>query len=438
MTLRKFKSLSESHSQQLAAFPYRTVARNVDTSLLAAKVVNSLFLNTSYNRLLLIFMTVSMFYNWYRYPFMINSNTTSPTYVDTPLSLQYGKYIIFSLIFVLIAINRLTSVQGMVVRHPFVEIIYFYLFLMPIICGLLVKNFNLFKFGFFAVIPIIFHTYKRTGVNGNALAKFISFCIYLAIIVNFIQVALAVTIGRMPALAYPRTISIRFGSFLDDPNGFGILLALFIGFSIYYYTGIRKIIILAALISSLLLTQSLTAIFVVPISALICFMMFIKREFKRFMKLFIVINFFLAALTVKYFDIIKFYWSIKQGSVVGHGQSVATFLSLNFLNLLGVTPVNFLGESGYINMMGNFGVFYVFVFFLLGIFAIIKIFNLLTNCTVVTNKAILFGILFFLVAVYIGLINLPFENIFPINAIFYILIGIISSGIFNEVIQDKI
>src|SRR6266567_1243221 len=177
-----------------------------------------------YDNVVLILMSVAMFYSSYRYPFMINASGTSETYSDTPLSLQLGKYIIFVMIFTVIAINKLIATREIVFKFPLKCMLYFYLFITPVIYGLIVSSMVLVQSGFFVAIPLVLHTYPRAKLNYEILAKFMSFCVYLAILVNVIQIVLAITIGRMPALAYKGTILIRFGSFLDDPNGFGILL----------------------------------------------------------------------------------------------------------------------------------------------------------------------------------------------------------------------
>src|SRR5262249_19564963 len=79
------------------------------------------------------------------------------------------------------------------------------------------------------------------------------------------QVALFFGYNRLPGLAFYNTWSVRFGSMLDDPNGFGLLLALFLG-TVFESQIPFKFVLSLFLLLCLVATQSATAIVAVFIS----------------------------------------------------------------------------------------------------------------------------------------------------------------------------
>ena len=227
---------------------------------------------------------------------------------------------------------------------------------------------------------------------------------------------------RLPALGYENSFAVRFGSVLDDPNGFGQLLALFIGFAYYYYHGWKCILIISTLFLFLLFTQSMTAILSIPISIIIIYLF---NQFKV-INIFKILSFLMLItflfIIVNYntniYDFIKILYMLKQGSIhahiYGYQQMIDNYTLSTFI---GINPLYGSSESDLINILSK-----GLMIFMLHISLFIITIH---ECRLVINnhfiqhkeKAMHTGIFLFTVSVLIGSVNLPFTVIFPINAL---------------------
>lgn len=383
-----------------------------------------------------ITLLIAFLYNSYRYPLQINAASTSPTYSQTPFILKVGKYLIFSSLYAVLIFTRLYLLPRLKIGNwrqvaSFIFILFLSVF--PIIVGVLNKNIPTLETGFFFLVALVFHLFKPFPIPVSRIVKLLKWLTIIAIIYNFTQVFLFFAVDRLPALAYANSISVRFGGLLDDPNGFGIMLALFIGFSYVYFKGLKRIIILGSLGLSLLLTQSLTALGAITFTVVLVmlgYMLFTYRASKTILWTGIFSLFFLTVLVAALFEqilaFIQLFLLLKAGSIEAHAGTLDVLIESNALHWLGLQSMNGFSETGYINLIINLGVLYTVFFLAYGLYAIYKYFLLFVASE--GNKQVqsiaLAGLLY-LITVYLGMLNLPLEQVFPVNAITAFFLGLV-------------
>ena len=376
---------------------------------------------------LFLLFTVAFFYNSYRYPLMINSSVTSPTYSDTPLLLQTGKYVLFVLLMVYMYV-RFAALRIDKELRIWLVVLLFYLMAAPVVYGMVLGNLELLESGFFVAVSMVLVLCRAVEFDCRRAAKAMHVLLVIYLVVNAIQMVMAVVFGRMPALANPGSAEIRFGSVMDDPNSFGILLSLFAGFAVYYYEGVKRKIFLGLIVVSLIMTQSLTAIG----STSLVFVVLYRDVLAGFLRkhLAAVIVACIAFCSVVFFLRETFINAFggKYYSILGHLDAFSVFEGISLLAIAGLRPTGVLGESGYVNFTVNMGVQYALLFLLLGVLAIREVVGLRKNRHDRCELAVINAVLAFLPTVMIGMTNLPYHQIFPVNAVYYILIGLVISG----------
>jgi hypothetical protein len=202
-------------------------------------------------------LLISTAYLSYRYPLQINSSTTSQVYSDTPPSLQVAK---FALIFITCCISA-----------PFL----FWKRLNRLQAGILILTGIVFSFPLFKLLGGLESRYLEIAfwplaalvlamplknIDLRSVDKYLKVVFFFAIISDAVEVILFLLFGRLPALGWSGGFSVRFGGFLDDPNGFAAVLLLLMGWSFYRFRGKTRLFMQFALVICLLLTQSLTAL----------------------------------------------------------------------------------------------------------------------------------------------------------------------------------
>jgi hypothetical protein len=381
---------------------------------------------------------VGFYYNAYRYPFAINSSGTSPTYSDTPLWLSAGKYLLITLVLMYAVLVRVGSRRRLHVECPLHVVGYLYLALMPIAAGVVMGSPELALMGFFFLVPIVLHLFSGWTLSVARLNRLLAATIYIALAVEALQVMLFLTVGRLPALAYRDSISVRFGSFLDDPNGFGILVCWFISFAALYFRGWRRAAVIALLGVSLLLTQSLTGLgaFVVISVILVAWLVAVRPA--------LLLPVSLAALTLllagglfAYLlrEEISLAYTIflltKEGSLAGHATSFTAFGDLSVLSILGLEPfVERWEETGYVNLLAYFGITYLIVYVAMGVSAAIRYAEMVNRPDADQNtRTFAVGAIALLMAVYLGNLTLPMVEVYPINLFAATLMGVATAGL---------
>lgn len=406
-------------------------------------------INTIFNAFLVASLLVAFFYNAYRYPLQINAGSTSPTYSQTPFILKVSKYLIFSLFYFIAIYTKLFTQATFKFgsrSNMAKTLVAFVLSVLPISWGIVYKSIAIIELGFFFFMALIMHLFHDQKINFIYLGKVLKWGVYVAILYNLVQVLLFAFVGRLPALAYKNSISVRFGSFLDDPNGFGILVALFIGFSYYYFDGGKKWIILGALMLCLLLTQSLTAIASVGLSVSLLMFFYVLYKYRISKQLLLIgvssLGTVLLVFMIFHKEIIAgvtLFFLLKAGSIEGHAESFNVLADSNILNILGAMPMDAFSETGYINLLTNLGIIYTAIYILYGLYALCKYFFLIYEKRDENKiiKSIACGGFLYLLTFYIALLNLPLEQVFPVNVIGAIFLGLVNSNIIkNKVLYE--
>lgn len=393
-------------------------------------------------RLFMPMLLVGTYYSSYRYPFQIGATTTSPTYRDTPAWLSLGKYLLILAFVSALVLYRSAMAKAFRVFRPGIFVIYSYLFVAACALGAAVKDFSLIESGFFYSIPIALHLYHGHGLKYATLNRFLNWLVIISILSNVVQIMLFFLFGRLPALAFKGTILVRFGSFLDDPNGFGLVVALLWGFSWIYYAGWRRVVIVTLLFVSLILTQSLTAIFGVFAAVAVYFAIRIAQSRSAMEKCVLVgVPVFLILILFGWYffdfsviiDAAFSFYLLKKRSILAHASVLSNFNELETYQMLGLAPQGMLGESGYINLLGNFGPMYVLAHVVIGLYAALKYFDVLRNGN--SSRASLAfssGAFCFVFTVLICSTNLPMEQVFPINFLYVSIVGLATSNVLSE------
>lgn len=367
-------------------------------------------------------------YQSYRYPLQISNAGTSPTYSDTPLVLQAGKFV---LAFPLMAISsvRWLGNSARLTRWP-IALATLFLCCFSIIKIIDGRDSQYLNFSFWLLFSLILGL-AVDSLTISAIDKY--FCALLACAFGstLIQVFLFVAFGRLPALAYEGTYLVRFGGFLDDPNGFAAIWFLLMGWSYHRFTGWNRFLILAGIVVCLLLTQSWTAIgFFVAMLFLFSLIWSLRRPIPAIFAVCIVPLFgiFVAQLISQLQK--GLLWEAleaKQGSIEGHTFPWALWASKwTDWALLGEWKYTHY-ESWFAAAMINFGLVWVAVYIVL-IAALLLCLRRASLNARPESKPVYAGLLLLGYYFAIGSFNLPFPLIFPINALFFLFAFLVAFG----------
>lgn len=388
------------------------------------------------SNILIIIFNVYLYYYGYRYILRYNDSETSPTYSDTPLVLQIGKYILILLliaIFLLYTFKKKIKIRG---RKVLVFMAFLVLILQELYCFIIYKNSNQLTFTICLLPPFLMILFNEK-INYKALDKSIEIFVYVSILYEILQVLLFVGMKRLPALAYDTGVftDVRYGSVWDDPNGFGLFTIFLIPYSFYKFKGLKRIIICVLLLGILGLTFSLTAIAVAVVIAFVAIVASMLKNTKRSLWIYIVtlsviIVGIIGALT-KIDSFIVFYNS-KQGSILGHLESFK-LTGFTVYQFLGVIPKAIDAESGAIKLLYIGGVLHFVVFFLLSICAIVRLRMLSLKSE---NPGIYKAMFWYVLGFLLGCINLPYMYIFVTFGFYGLFIGIAYVPL-NENINNK-
>ncbi|RJG02046.1 hypothetical protein D3878_11045 [Noviherbaspirillum sedimenti] len=331
--------------------------------------------------------------------------------------LQIGKYLIF-LFFSFVALFFLrfrikSASQLLYTASTLLFVLY------VTIKGIVVGEIEFLEIAFAPAVSLII-VLATKNVRFDSLQFFLKFLLFFSLGVNFLQIALFFLIGRLPALAYSDSYSVRFGSFLDDPNGFAALCFLLIGW-VYFSNLKNRRLILLGLIVSLLVTQSLTAIgFLILISF---FILFFGGNFARASLVFSCL--LLATLVLIFWEqilpIADYLISSKSQSIEEHLNHENVGFDLSILSILiGSNDILFV-ESGWTYLFLNFGIVGLSLFSTMMITLLFSLKKYIKTSRDVKEKAILWGLIIYCLYFIIGMLNLPFVKVFPINIVFFLI-----------------
>lgn len=368
-----------------------------------------------------------LFYYSYRYIFQYNSENTSPTYSDTPLTFQLLKFIILAaLVFamaVLTACNKIRFAHKVIL----VWLVYFclqnsYAFLVThsislvttIICSLV---------AFFIILHGEYISLKRTDM-------IIKVFVYFTIIYEIIQLLLYFGTGRLPALAYDTGVftDVRFGGAWDDPNGFAVLLSLLIPFVFLRFSGVKRFILTLILLGFLLITWSLTGLFAFC-GCLLCVVAYnliirakpVKSAYLWGFLVFVLLV--IAGMLIFEKQIVDFILTKKE-SIMQHlaGWNLD---GVPLLTYFGITPYDKFTESGTISLLFSGGVVNLAAFYAVGIYAIGCHAGIIERLSPKDKKfPVYVAMAMYEMTLLIASVNLPFFTMFSNMGLYMLFLAI--------------
>lgn len=382
--------------------------------------------NSLFNRCVILITALFLFYYSYRYILKYNSETTSPTYSDTPALFKYLKY---ALLFILI-ISLILSVifKKIKIKLEPVSVLLLVILLETTYFAVICHSINSIIFFVFMFLITIIYIFGAK-IDERSIDKLMNIYLYFTIIYEALQLFLYFSTGRLPALAYQTGIlsDVRFGGAIDDPNGFGILLSFFIPFVFIKHKGMKRFILLTILLVFLLLTWSLTAIFSFGAAVFLYLAYkFFKENRLNTKSVTVLLVVFVLIITILALylksSFIKGFLERKSASIVQHMDGFIQLKNTEILTILGIKPNEIVVESGLVRIINYGGILLAITFYSLGFYAISRANYLAKHSTKFKYLYKSFG--FYLGAFIIASINLPMIDSF-INFGFYsIIIGI--------------
>ncbi|ROS36267.1 hypothetical protein [Curtobacterium sp. PhB78] len=365
-------------------------------------------------------LVVAFYYLSYRYPFQINSSMTSPSYQDTPATLQAAKYGLF----VGIAATALVYFSVSRARRPFIRVSVPPLVVLglsvvalwPVAQAMLFGRPDLVETGVFFVLTVLYLLVAPELDVSGTLRTAKAFVV-IALAVNLLQIGLYLAVGRLPALAYEGTTSIRFGSLWDDPNGFAVVIAYLLPVAAVGFRRFRILMVLL-LLGSLVLTQSVTGI-VATLAAVVIVWVLRLRLTSTWIPAFLVVVVIAAAVRLASLvsnPVVEAFVEGKSGSVQGHLEALTILDGLGLGQLLGFDPMLATVESGYVDLIGTEGVPFAVVY-VLALLALLHRSMVNARGTDDRSRAVHLASATLSVAILVALVNLPVQSVFPLNAL---------------------
>ena len=361
-------------------------------------------------------------YLCYRYPLQVNDSGTSPTYADTPLFLQVGKFI---LLLPLFAVAMLRSIEKSLTEKQWF-IVGATLFLSVFSMTKLCNNFDAryFQLSFWMLFPLIL-VWGTRDIGIEALDRYFRFVFILCLASSALQLFLFFSFGRLPALAYEGTIFVRFGGFLDDPNGFAAILFLVLGWADKRYAGLKRILAVGGIGAALLFTQSWTAIAFLVLICLIRAILGMRRHFVLSTVGLVCVGLILSRaygeIQHSYGSLLDEILNLRQLKVEQHSFAWSIWGSKWYeWFLIGDSKYNFY-EFWWASAAVNFGVPWLVTFLTLTTLPLSTLWKAASNASP-EHRPIYSGILLFQIYCLIGSFNLPFVAIFPVNFLFFVFL----------------
>jgi len=368
---------------------------------------NFLKINISFSNISFLLLMMLLLLNSLRYIFQFNSSGTSPTYSDTPTWFYLIKYSLL-LCFVL----YMYAYAKVLPKFNFLTITLILFMIFFIIINILniisyseyssdLKIIATFLLVFFSVY---FISKPKMMEFQNSLMKSFGYIAILLILMNIIVIINFLLYGRLPALAYAGSL-VRFGSFWDDPNGFG----MFSSFLFIFFLVQKKYFLSLLTLINIALTVSFSSYAVLAFG-----MILVSFKIKRvmFFTIFGLILFSFLAYT--FYDFLMTIYQLKSGSIEAHAFEV----------IFGLVPlINgsiMTSESWLITMTSSY-----FPGSLLFIIVLVSFFF-----RFIYNRNINFYELY-IILFSIGNLFIPYIYTFPNDIIFFIALAISLRNIKN-------
>lgn len=378
-------------------------------------------------------LVLAFYYLSYRYPLQIGSSQTSPTYSNTPLPLQVGKYVAVGLVLV-IAIFLGTTMAPMRAKlqehgHAFIASAFALVSTFALVKGAILNSIDMLTLGMILLAGAVLMTLPlRWKLDANRLARIILVYAVLSLLAQGAELYLFQTQGRLPALGYLGSTSVRFGAILDDPNGFAVLVGLLLPVVVIDWKKrpLVRFITGAGLVVALLLTQSFTGIASVALALVLGGLAINARVPNRFLAI------FLGALAIGASALIVTTTSVvfrdvlqtKTGSIDAHGTVLATFQALSPQAFIGLGTPSSDVESSYVSLIANFGLLFAIVWVALGVFALARLYRTIVAAPNRQSVALHYALFVFVIAYLLASLNLNLERVFPVNLLYVLAICI--------------
>lgn len=381
-----------------------------------------LLVDRAAQRLLTLIALLYLYYLSYRYPLQVNSSLTSPSYSDTPGWLQSGKYAVFMLLLAMsvfyFAVSRNRSRFRDDPAPPVVVLGVLAVALWPLCQSIVLRRVELFPIGIFFLLPAIF-LLIGPRLSATSVFDLLRFFAVVSMVVEIVQVGLFFAVGRLPALAYAGTSSIRFGSLWDDPNGFAMVIAWLLP---VVAVGFRRTgwLMVFGLIVMLVLTQSVTGVFAVVGGVSLALALYIRFRAAWVSALAVVAIVFVAiwAWTLRDNAFVASFLDGKALSVQGHLASGDVLAQFGPEQLLGLSPSAVSVESGWVDLIGSGGVVYAVAYAFVLLVILAKALKNAGQPGISRGvRGLHLGTASFAAAVFLGLTNLPLHSVFPVDAL---------------------
>ncbi|MGQ7297602.1 hypothetical protein [Quadrisphaera sp. KR29] len=377
-------------------------------------------------RAVVVVLLIGFYYLSYRYPLQINSSDTSPVYSDTPAVLQVGKYLLLAAAAAVVVLlawpaarSRPASGRG---ASPVVCLLLVLLCAFALGKGVLVGDQDLQTVGLvLAVGAVLAPLALRWSLDVEAVTRVVVVFAVVVVVVEAVQVLLFATTGRLPALAYANSISVRFGSLLDDPNGLALLVALLLPVVWVRWRGrpAARALVGGGLVASLLLTQSLTGVATVAGTLVLVSAVALRRSPARLVAL--VWGAAAAAVAVAAVLLSSPLFSelleTKSGSVEDHAQSFEALTDLRLADLLGVSADTSFYEAAYVSLLHKGGVLLALAWVALGVFSARRLLGAALR-TPGPGSALFWGWGTYQAAFLVAAANMQFFAVYPNNLVF--------------------
>jgi len=273
----------------------------------------------------------------------------------------------------------------------------------------------------------------RWHIDADKLARIVSAFILVAVVSQAVQVYLFQSQGRLPALGYSGSVSVRFGSILDDPNGFALLVAFLLPVVLVSWENrMWKFVLGVCLLASLALTQSFTAIAAVAISFILGYFALNWRTPA------VVVASALGAPLVVFgawnfisnSTVMADVWLTKSGSINAHARSLDVLREFELSDWLGFGVPTVPVEASYIHMIAYLGIVFTVGYVCLGLVAIVRLHRLIRQEKSSRKVALHYASYFYVIAYLIGSFNMQFDGVFPINLLYVLAIcfGVFGTG----------
>lgn len=355
-------------------------------------------------------------YLFYRYALQINSAKTSPTYSNTPATLQAGKYVIAYASLVLCCLLcardfKLRALEGVL------------LLTMVAALGLAMVHSEVALWvKVFAVIPPAYIAYLVMD-GADKRRSLVCICAVLVVLhvgYETFQVVSYRVSGRLPALAYANGGLVRFGGGWDDPNGFGVCLCLPIAYLLHaMFAGHGRkrthVVLLVAVLACAALTVSFSAYVCYIIVAAVIAVVFRNRGAIWISLSLVIIA--LTALLVLFFGPIADILQGKSGSLQAHSRfSILTTIEKgNAVSLLVGLGGSF-SENFYDYMLQAYGIGIV------GVLTIAQVYLAWVsgkNALRYKGDSFLFATAVFLGVMPVAQAMIPHMAVFPVNYLYW-------------------